>query len=227
MQFSKINIQNQYNNADSAPPMNLDEFHQTFEDLKLMSEINTCVEITPSSIPEDRTKIQKFKLGDDDEIDMKLADGKNWYNPFEDNYINPKQLDPYRVTLLVLINKFTKKLLVIAPPYQTYYIPGGKPKIFESSSNSAIRNFHLNTGVKIDKNKIIQIFEKKIQISHNISINCETFLGFVFDEQLTCSKISCNKNLAWIPLKYLKSYPNRKFKNYYNSLYASIIQNLY
>lgn len=105
--FFKINIQDQY--TANHPKFNLTEFNETFEDLNLVSKINTISDeiVISTSYP----NVKKNALANI--VDPILAAGQNYYNPYEKNYIDPYQDSKNRLSLLALVNKFNKTILVI------------------------------------------------------------------------------------------------------------------
>ena len=105
--FFKINIQDQY--TAHHPKFNLTEFNETFEDLNLVSRINTLSDDIIYN--KSYSKTPKTSLANI--VDPTLAAGVNYYNPYEKDYKDPYQDSPNRLSLLALINKFNKTILVM------------------------------------------------------------------------------------------------------------------
>ena len=182
MSFFKINIQNQYT-ANKAANFDLKEFNQTFEDLNLVTQIDTISSDVPYEKSLSGNASPQMRL-----VDPVLAAGHNYYNPYEKDYIDPNQDSKNRLSLLALIDKFNKKILVITKPQRPtnhyynflsninrnpynnngqshlFYIPGGKCKIFESFENCALRHFQQSTRIQLDHAKITKLNCDKIYI---------------------------------------------------------------
>ena len=195
----------------------LDNFNKKFDDLMILSKIKTS-ETFVYQLPNDKT----ISI-DSDLIDPVLANGKNYINPFKDDFIDPNQDSPDRISILALINKFDKKILVIEvnEPHH-FFIPGGKNKIVESFKNSAIRNFKHLTNISLDKKKVYKLCCGE----NSKGLELCTFICFVFDEEQQKINTS-HQNMKWIPIKYLYHYNNDQFQNYYRFIYQSILKNLY
>lgn len=166
MSFFRINIQDQY--RVNAPLFDLKNFNEKFNDLKLISSINTLSDDVTYKTSYSKTPTNSFM----NIVDPQLAAGKNYYNPYEENYIDPNQDDNNRLSLLVLINKFNKTILVMTKPgTHHFYIPGGKCKIFESFENSAIRNFEQLTRIRLDSEKITPLVCNEVKIKKKTLLN--------------------------------------------------------
>lgn len=237
-QFYKINIQTQYKKNESN--FDKSKFNKNFQDLKILSEIDGGISDTITYEGAEK------KQNDVNEtiIDYKLAKGKNYYNPYLDNYINPKTLSNDRLVLIALIDKFSKKVFILPTySYNRYTIPGGRPYIFENSENAAVRKFKEVTGILIEKKKIFKLCNKDIfitksvlmqtpethetpetqQITHTVKV-C-TYIVFVFDQMSYIQTPQYNDH--WLPIKELTSYNSKNFNRYYSHVYTCILQHLY
>ena len=195
----------------------IDDFNKKFDDLMILSKIKTS-ETVVYQLPNDKTISINYDL-----IDPVFAKGENYINPFKDDFIDPNQESPNRISILALINKFNKKILVIeVNDSHNFFIPGGKNKIVESFKNSAIRNFEHLTNISLDKKKVYKL----CCAENKEGLELCTFICFVFDEDQQKINTS-HHNVKWIPIKHLYHYNNDKFKNYYRFIYQSILKNLY
>lgn len=262
MSFDQINIQQQYFDKtivnDLATEFDLQKFNQNFEDMNIMEQINSlsdkitfdsdkpCCDQKCSNKTRPDTSKQKYRL-----IDPELAKDHNYLNPYEENYVNPYQDSLNRMSLLVLINKFTKKLLVIGLNQNQpndiafrYYIPGGRCKIFESFRDASFRLFKQHTGIELDTSKLTTLLFAKVRNPEHIKymqnplkehhqkenipppyLEVCTFIGFIFDEKTY--KFMKHRNCRWMCIKKLQYYPDTIFHYYYKYLYSAMIPYLY
>ncbi len=159
--------------ANGEDVFDIDIFNEKFEDKALVDELNSQkVDI------EIQAKCQLMNINTAF-IEPKLCRNINWFNPYEKNFVNPHQSCPQRVILILLVNKFSKTILVEpvlsasrCPPARFadasrakneqlfadgISIPHGKPKIFENSKSACCRIFRQLTNLEIDKQKLTQI----------------------------------------------------------------------
>lgn len=157
-------------------------------------------------------------------VDPELSRGKNWYNPYEKDYINPHTPDPQRLALFVLINKYEKRVLVIKTkgPYE-YILPGGFPKIFETNENASARYFQEQTQLPIKPDKVVELLKPQ---SYDRMKAITTHMAFGFQEPVKPRAIR-RPNLKWIDLRELQYYKNQILAEYYNLIYLQLVQYLY
>ena len=144
----------------TAKNFDLDEFNQEFEDMTLLSKIDTSETIHYSVNDEDiyiDTAI----------VDPQIAGKTNWYDPTKKDWVNPNQDSKKRIIFFTLIDKYTKKILVMRYKNDArgFYCLGGRPKIFESSKHAAVRLFRkLSIGADIQERKLVPILSANIPI---------------------------------------------------------------
>jgi hypothetical protein len=187
-------------------------FNQNFEDTALMSKISTNSE----EICINKNEIKNYSF-----INKTLVGNINYLNRDADNYVDPFQNSTARISLVILIDKFSKQILVLKTTGKhKFFIPGGYPKIFESSEHAAIRLFQRLTGIIIDDTKITRL---QYLTENNMPTMC-TYLSLVCDEVSYQNK---NKQCQWIPINHLKTFNDKYFQKYYNYLYNAILQYIY
>ena len=262
--FEQINIQHQYlprfTENDLETEFDLQRFNKKFEDLNLVEQINAISDTVTFDADFKTCQNCPNAYNNDDVfsklVDPDLAKGKNYFNPYEDDYIDPNQDSPNRFALLALINKYNKTIMVIGLKNQHYYIPGGKCKIFESFQNAAVRQFRQLTNVQLDGQKLTRLLYAKLKLPPTIGdrvtqeISTEFFSPSAAKQQEeeekknkqkeieVCTfmgyvfdeityKYMKNPSCKWIPIKQLQHYPDKVFGRYYTYLYNAIIPHLY
>ena len=189
------------------------EFNKKFEDYKLLANM------TPSDTVIYEMPGDKVLTIDMDLIDPRLTNGKNYTDPWSEDFIDPNKDSKTRIALVGLINKFEKKILVVPTRERhQYFIPGGFTKVVEPYNNAAVRIFRNITGITLDKKKIV----KALLAKNKKGLEICTYLSFGFKETP-----ALRKGFLWIPIKHLSSYNNPNFSAYYKLLHSTILQHLY
>ncbi len=210
MTFFKINVQQQ---NQEETEFDIESFNNNFENMTLISKLDTSEHVTWNN----SGRFQNI-------VDPKLSFGINWYNMYEENYVDPMQDSVDRLSLLVLLDKFHKKILIVkVNDKHLFFIPGGRPKIFETSENAAVRNFESICGFSLNKNKLKKILCEKIVKSNQIT-HVSTYVSFHFEEKNYHLR---NINSEWVSIALLRNFNSGFFNKYYKLIYFMCLQHLY
>ena len=194
MDFLKINVQ---------IPQDLKE------DMKLLSEINNTLEISSK------------KQNENEFIDKTLSKGQNYLNPYEDGYVDPNQDSQGRLVMMCFVNKFKKEILVVNTAMQhKFFIPGGKPKIFEGDLHAAIRFFKQITGLQTETKKTVKLLKAKLDFQTDVT-------AFLLLCCQNAELLHQKPHVRWLKLEEIKNINHPLFQEYYKRLYYNIIQFLY
>jgi len=145
----------------SAQNFDIDQFNDQFEDMTLLSKIDTSEVIHHLSVNDEDIFI------DTAIVDLKLAEKINWYDPTREDWVNPNQDSKKRIVFFTLIDKFSKRVLVMKYPNDKrgFYCLGGRPKIFESADHAAVRLFkQFAVAADVQQTRIVPILSADIPI---------------------------------------------------------------
>ena len=190
--------------------VNLDnDSEDVAQDMKLLQEINELFR-------QNTMKQQTNSL-----VDETLAKNVNWFDPDGENYVDPFEDSQTRLSLIALIDKFRKKILVINTdqPHR-FFVPGGRPKVFEASHLAAIRNFYNLTKIKIESDKLTELLIAKIDPKLTVT----TYVSFVCNNGMPPVLLP---GVHWVPIVELNKFRHPAFKAYYSELYITLFQYLY
>ena len=207
MSFEKINFCDQY--KKQTPNFDIVSFNKDFEDSMLLSKISTAESIS-YDMPNKKTIVI-----DKGYIDPKLTKGRNFTNPMREDFIDPNQDSPTRLVIVCAVNKFDKTICVMLNDQQyRFWVPGGKPKIVEEAKHAGIRIFKDITGLELNPEKVKDVYKTK---------DIDVFLTINFDKD----KMRKDVKMSFIPLDYLRFYPNQYFSYLYKMMYLRIMNDLY
>lgn len=214
MSFEKVNVQKTMPNQD----FDLVQFNKNFEDMQLLSRIKTTDEdvVFPVENP-----LGCYTSFPESLVDPKLSHGYNWKFMDKPEYINPSLPSETRFIIIVLVDKFTKKLAICLShtnSQHTYWIPGGTPYVFENGRKAATRIFDSITKMMVSPDKFTKLYEEIV------GKRVVTTYMTLFVDKFT---VVPRDNMRWIPIKHLLSYNNSVWNNYYRQIYINLIQHVY
>ena len=109
--------------------MNVNQYlpdNDVFEDMKLLAEIDNKIEL------------HSLRKKTNNLIDDDLALGVNWFDPTKPNFVDPTKDSSTKYIIVLLVNKFEKKMFVwVNPRNYSANIPGGRPKALEPPEYAA------------------------------------------------------------------------------------------
>jgi ADP-ribose pyrophosphatase YjhB (NUDIX family) len=143
----------------------------------------------------------------------------SFYNNFEDNKV--------KSALLVVVDKHLKQFVGIWKNYGSFDIPGGKCRIYnskngpfmESYEDCAIRELKEETGLDVEKDKIIKLLDANDEKNQVV-----TFITYNYSGQLHTEE---NHNVGWLKLEKLKENDNPFWARYNHTIFQRILFKIY
>ncbi len=195
-----------------------DAFNQKFNDMAMLAKINTSDVLRYRD--GDSTITLKRSL-----IDPYLAKGKNYIDSTADDYYDPEKDSEDRVSYIILLNKFTKKILVETDDTPiAFTVPHNFTKTLESYENASVRIFEEKTGIELDQMKLTNLLFATVKTADKVLRNA-VYIAFAFKDPVV--QTDSENSYYWMPIDQLTQYKDSKFNQLYKHIYYGILKNLY
>ncbi len=157
----------------------ISKFNKQFEDIKMLSKARKPSDIIQYNVN------GKNVIVDTGLIDPIYTKGKNYINPYADDFNNPNQESPNRFAMISIVDKFKKRVLVNKEinNKRLFSMPLYPTKIVESYEHAAKRLCLENLGINVDSEKINKVTDSRITVGNKKNLFIRIFSVYSYKDQ--------------------------------------------